>query len=145
MSSGPSTRGANRNDSSNATDTGITVRKMIAEAPSSPAPSTRRGTIMKLAPRNAATAPDAVATEFIVTTCSRGTTCGSDADRPEATNRARPLANSAPISSGMSPARIAKMVPIATMKISRPALAPTSTSRRSHRSISAPANGPSSE
>ena len=69
--------------------------KMIAEAPLSPAPTRRRGNSMKFAPTKAAQAPTAVATEFIVTTCSRGTTCGSDAESPDATNRDRPLATSA--------------------------------------------------
>ena len=55
---------------------------------------------MKLAPRKARTAPDAVATEFMVTTSSRGTTSGSAADRPDMTNRDRPLVSSAAISSG---------------------------------------------
>ena len=55
---------------------------------------------MKLAPRKAAIAPDAVATEFIVTTCSRGTTWGSDADRPDATKRAIPLAQQRPEQQG---------------------------------------------
>ena len=48
--------------------------KMIAAAPVSSAPNSQRGTSMKLAPRNAAALPVAVATEFIVTTWSRGTT-----------------------------------------------------------------------
>lgn len=145
VSSGPSARGPNRHDNSNAIATGIAVMKTMAEAPLSPAPKTNRGTSMKFAPTNAAMAPTAVATEFIVTTCSRGTTCGSDADSPDPTNRAKPLANNAPSSSGRSPARTARIVPIAATRIRRPALAPTSTSRRSHLSISAPANGPSSE
>ncbi|CKS71610.1 Uncharacterised protein [Mycobacterium tuberculosis] len=100
---------------------------------------------MKLAPRNAETAPDAMATEFIVTTCSRGTTWGSAADSPEATNRAKPLATSAPTNSGTSPAPTASIVPTPAIRASRPVLAPTSTHRRSHRSIRAPAKGPSSE
>ena len=145
MSSGPSTREPNRNDSSKAIDTGTSVRKMIAEAPLSPAPTRNRGTSMKLAPRKAAKAPDALATAFIVTTCSRGTTCGNDADSPDATNRAKPLAKSAPNNSGRSPALTARIVPIAAIRMRRPTLAPTSTSRRSQRSISAPANGPNSE
>ncbi|CNU12177.1 Uncharacterised protein [Mycobacterium tuberculosis] len=145
MSSGPSTRGPNRSDQSNAIDTGIATRKTIAEAPSSPLPSSQRGNSMKLAPRNAETAPDAMATEFIVTTCSRGTTWGSAADSPEATNRAKPLATSAPTNSGTSPAPTASIVPTPAIRASRPVLAPTSTHRRSHRSIRAPAKGPSSE
>ena len=145
MSSGPSTRGPNLNDSTKAMDTGMAMMKMIAEAPSSPAPTRKRGNSMKFAPRKAAKAPTAVATEFIVTTCSRGTTCGSAAESPDATNRDKPLATSAANSSSTSPARTARIVPIVAMRIRRAALAPTSTSRRSQRSISAPANGPSSE
>ena len=80
----------------------------------SPSPAIQRGTSMKLAPMKAAKAPAAVATEFIVTTCSRGTTWGSDADRPDATKRAKPLASNAPHSSGRSPAPTARIVPIAT-------------------------------
>ena len=38
----------------------------------------------------------AVATEFIATTWSRGTTSGSAADRPEETNRVKPLTIKAP-------------------------------------------------
>ena len=70
--------------------------KMIAADPASLAPNSTRGSSMKFAPRNVATAPTATATEFIVTTCSRGTTCGSAADRPDATKRVNPLTISAP-------------------------------------------------
>ena len=100
---------------------------------------------MKLAPTNAATAPVADAIEFIVTTCSRGTTWGRAADKPEETNRARPLTTSAPHSTSTLPAPTARQIPTRATDTSRPRLAPTSTSRRSQRSISAPANGPSSE
>ena len=41
---------------------------MIAAAPTSLAPNSQRGTSMKMAPRNAAAPPVAVAIEFIVTT-----------------------------------------------------------------------------
>ena len=100
---------------------------------------------MKLAPRNVAAAPVAVATEFIVTTCSRGTTCGSAADSPEETNRVKPLTINAPNRIGRSPTPTASSVPTTTTSTSRPMLAPMSTTRRSQRSSSAPANGPSSE
>ena len=53
----------------NATATGRATMKMIAAAPVSPAPNAQRGKSMKLAPRNAAAPPVAVATEFIDTTC----------------------------------------------------------------------------
>lgn len=119
--------------------------KMMIDAPRSLPPTKKRGISMKLASKNAAMAPEAVASEFIATTCSRGTTCGSDADSPEATNLEKPLNSSAPSSSDISPARTARIVPITMIRTRRNELAPTSTHRRSHRSISAPANGPSSE
>lgn len=144
VSSGPSARAPNRHDNSNAIATGIAVMKTMAEAPLSPAPKTNRGTSMKFAPTNAAMAPTAVATEFIVTTCSRGTTCGSDADSPDPTNRAA-VGEQCAQQQRQVARPTARIVPIAAMRIRRPALAPTSTSRRSHLSISAPANGPSSE
>ena len=102
LACGPSTCGENRTDSTSATDTGMTTRRMIAAAPVSPAPKSDRGTSMKPAPRDAAAMPVAVATEFIVTTVSRGTTSGSAADRPEETNRVKPLAISAPNKIGRS-------------------------------------------
>ena len=70
--------------------------KMTVAEPVSFAPNSQRGSSMKLAPTKLATAPTAVASAFIVTTCSRGTTCGSAADRPEVTNRLTPLTSSAP-------------------------------------------------
>ena len=119
--------------------------KMIDADPRSPEPKRARGTSMKLAPRNAAIAPVADAIEFIVTTCSRGTTCGRAADRPDETNRARPLTTSAPHSTSKSRAPNARQMPTTATDTTRPTLAAISTSRRSQRSISAPANGPSSE
>ena len=91
-----------RNDSNSDDSSGILTSKMIEAAPGSPAPKNARGTSMKSAPRNAAVAPVAVATEFIVTTRSRGTTCGSAADRPDVTNRLKPLTTSAPHSTTRS-------------------------------------------
>ena len=119
--------------------------KMIAAAPVSSAPNSQRTNSMKMAPRKAATAPVAVATEFIATTCPRGTTSGSAADRPDETNRVKPLTINAPNRIGRSPAPAASSAATATTSSSRPRLAPTSTSRRSQRSSSAPANGPSTE
>ena len=145
LACGPSTCGGNRTDNSSASATGIATMKMIAAAPVSSAPNSHRGTSMKPAPRNAAAPPVAVATEFIVTTCSRGTTSGSAADRPEETNRVNPLTISAPNRIGRSPAPAASSAAMPSTSTSRPRLAPTSTSRRSHRSSSAPANGPSTE
>ena len=121
------------------------TRKMIDAAPRSPEPKIARGTSMKLAPRKAATAPTADAIEFIVTTCSRGTTCGRAADSPDPTNRARPLTTSAPHSTGTLPAPTARQIPTIATDTTRPTLAAISTKRRSQRSINAPANGPSSE
>ena len=66
---------------------------------------------MKFAPRNVAVAPVAVATEFIVTTRSRGTTCGSAADSPEVTKRLKPLTISAPHSTNRSLAPTASSTP----------------------------------
>ncbi len=119
--------------------------RMIAAAPLSSAPNSERGTSMKPAPRNAAAPPVAVATEFIVTTCWRGTTSGSAADSPDATNRVNPLAINAPnrICGSLAPA--ASSAAMASISTSRPRLAPTSTSRLSQRSSNAPANGPSTE
>ena len=96
LACGPSTCGGNRTDNSSAIDTGSTTMKMIAAAPVSPAPKSHRGTSMKAAPRNAAAPPVAVATEFIVTTWSRGTTSGSAAERPDETKRVKPLTINAP-------------------------------------------------
>ena len=100
---------------------------------------------MKLAPRNAATAPTAAAIEFIVTTCSRGTTCGSAADMPDETKRANPLTTNAPHSTSVVASTQRETDPTKATDSTRPMLAQTSTSRRSQRSISAPANGPSNE
>ena len=118
---------------------------MITADPVSPAPNNPRGSNMKLAPRNAAAAPAAADTEFIRTTSARGTTCGRAADRPEPTNRVKPLAISAPHSTGISGAPDANNAATTATSSSRPAFAVTSTQRRSQRSSSAPANGPSSE
>ena len=71
------------------------MKTAVADA-ASPAPNVHRGTNMKIAPRNRDAALTAVATEFIVSTCSRGTTCGSAADSPEVTNRVNPLTINAP-------------------------------------------------
>ena len=43
------------------------IERLIANAAASSSPTIQRGTSMKFAPRNAAVAPVAVATEFIVT------------------------------------------------------------------------------
>ena len=82
--------------------------KMTVAEPVSFAPNSQRGSSMKLAPRNAETAPTAVASAFIVTTCSRGTTWGSEADRPEVTKRLTPLTSSAPASTARPSAPNAK-------------------------------------
>ena len=140
---GPDMCGGKRTDSSSASDTGTATMKMTAAAPVSSAPNSQRGSSMKLAPRNAAAAPVAVATAFIVTTCSRGTTCGSAADRPDETNRVKPLTINAPnrIGRSLGAARRAAR-PTPTTSTSRPRFAPTSTSRRSQRSSSAPGERP---
>ena len=49
--------GAKRTRENQRDSTGTAARKMAAAAPASPAPNSQRGTSMKLAPRNAATAP----------------------------------------------------------------------------------------
>ena len=100
---------------------------------------------MKFAPRKAAAAPVAVATEFIVTTCSRGTTSGNAADRPDVTNRLNPLTISARHSTSTSPTPAASAAATPITSTSRAALATMSTERRSHRSSRAPANGPRTE
>ena len=82
---------------------------------------------MKLAPTNAAAAPTAVATAFIATTCPRGTTCGSDADRPEPTKRETPLTSSAGARIDWSFAPRANSTPTAASSTSRAAFAPTKT------------------
>ncbi|PQM49718.1 hypothetical protein C1Y40_00052 [Mycobacterium talmoniae] len=138
-------RGANRTDSTSAIVTGMVTMKMIVAPPVSPEPISQRGTHMNTKPRNAATAPVAMATAFMVTTCSRGTTCGNAADSPEDTNRLNPVASNAAHNTSRSPAPTASKVPIPSTNTSRATLAAISTSRRSHRSSSAPANGPSSE
>ena len=89
--------------------------------------------------------PVAVATEFIVTTRSRGTTSGSAADRPEETNRVKPLAISAPKRIGRSLAPAASSAAMPSISTSRPRFAPTNTNRLSQRSSNAPANGPNTE
>ena len=137
--------GGKRTDNSNANATGSATMKMIAAAPVSPEPNAQRGKSMKLAPRDAAAPPVAVATEFIVTTRSRGTTSGSAADRPEETNRVKPLTINAPNRIGRSLLPVANRAATASTSSSLPRFAPTSTSRRSQRSSSAPANGPSTE
>lgn len=145
VSAGPSVPGGNRVASASAVSTGTATRPTTTAEPRSLAPNMIRTSSMKLAPRNAATEPAAVATAFIVTTSARGTTSGSAADRPEATNRANPLASSAPHSSGMSGAPTTNSTATTTTSSSRPALAHTNTQRRSQRSNRAPANGPSNE
>ena len=50
------------------------------------------------------------ATAFIATTCPRGTTSGSAADRPDETNRVKPLTINAPNRIGRSPAPAASSV-----------------------------------
>ena len=107
---------------------------MTTEAPRSPPPASQRGSNMKLAPRKAEIAPEAMATEFIVTTFSRGTTCGNAADKPEATNRAKPLASRATHSSKRSPAPTARIVPTAAMKISHPDAIPIIEAAREDKS-----------
>jgi hypothetical protein len=87
----------------------------------------------------------AVATEFIVTTCSRGTTSGSAADRPEDTKRVKPLAINAPNRIDRSSAPEASSAAMPSTRITRAAFAPINTVRRSQRSSRAPANGPSTE
>ena len=111
----------------------------------SPEPKIQRGTSMKLAPRNAAAAPTAVATEFIVTTCSRGTTSGSAALSPEVTNRLKPLTVNAAHSTNKPRAPAANRTATPMTNTRRAAFATINTNRRSHRSKRAPANGPSSE
>ena len=118
---------------------------IVVAAPVSPEPNIRRGASMKFAPRNAATAPVAVATEFMVTTRSRGTTSGSAADSPEVTNRLKPLTVSARQSTNTSPTPVAKAAATPSTSSRRAVLAAISTDRRSQRSSSAPANGPSKE
>ncbi len=81
LSSGPRMCSGNRHDSQRAIATGTATIRMIVAAPVSSAPNSQRGTSMKNAPPNAAAPPVAVATEFIDTTCARGTTCGSAADK----------------------------------------------------------------
>ena len=89
--------------------------------------------------------PVAVATEFIVTTVSRGTTSGSAADRPEEMNLVKPLAINAPNKIGRSAAPAASSAAMPSISTSRPTFAPMNTSRLSQRSSNAPANGPSNE
>ena len=145
LSSGPSRWGGNRHANHSASATGIATIKMIAAAPVSLAPNSQRGTSMKIAPRNAAAPPVAVAIEFINTTCFRGTTCGSAADSPDETKRVNPLTIRAATRIVRSSTLAASSEATASTISRRPTLAPTSTRRRSHRSSSAPANGPSSE
>ena len=116
----------------------------MAAAPS-PEPTIHRGINMKLAPRKVAVAPVAVATEFIVTIRLGGTTCGSAAESPEVTKRLKPLTISAPHSTNRSRAPAASSAATPRTSTTRAAFATMSTVRRSQRSSSAPANGPSNE
>ena len=135
----------NRTDSHSAIATGADTRKMTAAPPVSSVPNNQRGTSMKNAPKNAAAAPVATETAFIATTCSRGTRCGSVAEIPDDTKRVNPLTINAPNRIGRSPTPALSNAATQRIRASRPVLAPMSTNRRSHRSSSAPANGPSSE
>lgn len=118
---------------------------MTAAAALSPDPKITLGPNMKLAPRNAAVAPTAVATEFMVTTCSRGTTSGRAADSPDVTNRLTPLTVNAAHSTGRSRAPAASNAATPSTSTNRAAFATTRTARRSQRSSRAPVNGPSTE
>ena len=89
--------------------------------------------------------PVAVATAFIVTTWSRGTTSGSAADRPDETKRVKPLTINAPNRIGRSFGADGEQSRRRRDEHQPPRLAPMNTSRRSQRSSSAPANGPSIE
>ncbi|BBZ25739.1 hypothetical protein MMAD_00340 [Mycolicibacterium madagascariense] len=88
--------GANRTDRNHASATGAAAMNSAAAEPLSPAPNAQRGTSMKTAPKNSVAALTAVATEFIVSTCSRGTTCGSPAESPDVTKRVKPLTTREP-------------------------------------------------
>lgn len=137
--------GANRTDRIHATATGTDAMNRAADEPLSPTPNAHRGTSMKIAPKNNDAALTAVATEFMVSTCSRGTTCGSAADSPEVTNRVKPLTTKAPSRIHGAPAWNASRNATVMMNSTRARFAPISTRRRSHRSSNAPANGPSNE
>jgi hypothetical protein len=145
LSCGPSTCGEKRTDNTNAIATGTATRQMIAAAPVSSAPKNDRGGSIERAPRKAASAPVAVAAEFIATTRSRGTTSGSAADRPDDTKRVKPLTINAPNRISRSWAPTASRAATPSTSSRRPVLAPMNTNRRSQRSSSAPANGPTSE
>ena len=89
-----------------------------------------------------ATAPAVVASAFAPTSESCATVCGSDADRPDPTNRPTPMISNAV----MNRIGLGSLATIwmATMPTSthRMTLAQTMTRRRLQRSSNAPANGP---
>ena len=82
---------------SSASATGTATMKMTAAAPLSSAPNSQRGTSMKLAPRNAAAAAGRGRDRVHRRPPGRAARrAGSAADRPDETNRVKPLTISAP-------------------------------------------------
>ncbi len=86
-----------------------------------------------------------VANALASTRWSSSTTCGSEADRPEPTNRLMPVTIRAAAYSGTSDRPKPTAAAVSRTKTPRVRFATTRTRRRSQRSRSAPANGPTIE
>jgi hypothetical protein len=84
-------------------------------------------------------------TELAMTSLSSATTCGSAADSEDRKNRFTPSTSRTPTYSGAPRLPAAISAAVSTTKADRTAADQTRIWRRDHRSMSTPANGPTSE
>ena len=122
-----------------------TAKDVVYAEPTFPAPNSARSPMAQPPPSTATSEPSVAENAFAVTTLDSGTTCGSEADRPEPMNRLIPSAASAMENRSTPPSPKPTAMADATMAIPRKRFAKISTRRRSQRSSNAPANGPTRE
>ncbi len=117
----------------------------VTAAPRSLLPVTTFSPSATTPPMMAITPPAVGDTALAITSTSSSTTCGSAADSVESRNRLTPRTSSSATYSGTERLPAAIRAAVAATNVARSSADQTRIWRRDQRSISTPANGPTSE
>jgi hypothetical protein len=110
-----------------------------------PGPIRPRSPIAHTPPRTVTAEPTVAASALACTRCRGGTTCGNPAESPASTNLLSPVTSNAPRYSGAPATPDPTAIATSAIGTPRSTFAMIRIRRRSQRSSSAPANGPTRE
>ncbi len=143
--SGPSSRRPRVSATAPAAAKNTPAPSSTAAVPDAPSPPASRSPAPTPAPRKLAAVPQVGVTALAIISRSAGTTCGSAAESPARKNRLTLSSTSAAARNAAPSAPAATSTPVSPASTAFTSAETSSTWRRDQRSMSTPANGPTTE